>query len=322
MEGATPQSAAVAPLKEANKGMGKAGGGGGSAVPSYLQKGGGMAGVSPFGSSGSQSGGGVGAATSSPGAPQHFHPISSLNPYQNRWTIKARVTAKSDVRTWHNQRGEGKLFSVDLLDAGGGQIRATMFNDAVDKFEPVFRVDGVYIISKGQLKLANKKFSRIPNEYEVTLNSDADVQFIQDDQSIEQQRFAFASIEEVGRKEEGEFIDVIGVVQSVSPLSSITSKATQKQLTKRAVQLCDKTQLSVEVTLWGDQADKYNEAVLAHHPILAIKNVKVSNFGGRHWGRPSSPRSSSTPTGRRPISCSSGGQLRAIPLPSTPCPLD
>jgi hypothetical protein len=28
----------------------------------------------------------------------------------------------------------------------------------------------VYIISKGQLKPANKKFSRLPNEYELTLN--------------------------------------------------------------------------------------------------------------------------------------------------------
>lgn len=34
----------------------------------------------------------------------------------NRWTIKARVTVKSDVRTWSNAKGEGKLFSVNLLD--------------------------------------------------------------------------------------------------------------------------------------------------------------------------------------------------------------
>lgn len=45
-----------------------------------------------------------------------IYPIKNLNPYQNRWTIKARVTAKSEVRTWTNAKGAGKLFSVDLVD--------------------------------------------------------------------------------------------------------------------------------------------------------------------------------------------------------------
>jgi replication factor A1 len=34
----------------------------------------------------------------------------------NRWTIKARVTQKSDIRHWTNQKGEGKVFNVTLMD--------------------------------------------------------------------------------------------------------------------------------------------------------------------------------------------------------------
>ena len=242
-------------------------------VAGYLQKQ--QAGSTAFGPSSSIT------PASSASHPLQFHPISSLNPYQNRWTIKARVTAKSDVRTWHNTRGEGKLFSVDLLDAQGGQIRATMFNDAVDKFYPLLSIDGVYTISKGLLKPANKKFSLLPNDYELTLNSDADIQFVEDDASIEQQRFNFQSIEQIGHKQENEFADVIGIVQSVSPISHITSKTTQKELTKRTVMLCDDTQLSIELTLWGEQAERYNEGVLDSHPVMAVKNVKISNFGGK-----------------------------------------
>ena len=47
-------------------------------------------------------------------------PINALNSYQNRWTIKARVTAKSDIRRYSNARGEGKFFSFDLLDGQEG----------------------------------------------------------------------------------------------------------------------------------------------------------------------------------------------------------
>lgn len=54
-----------------------------------------------------------------------------------RWTIKARITSKSDIRRWSNAKGEGTLFSIDLLDSDGGEIRATFFKEACDKFFPV-----------------------------------------------------------------------------------------------------------------------------------------------------------------------------------------
>lgn len=51
-------------------------------------------------------------------------PLKKLNPYQNRWTIRARVTSKGDLRTYSNARGEGKVFSFDLCDAEGGEASA------------------------------------------------------------------------------------------------------------------------------------------------------------------------------------------------------
>ncbi len=44
-----------------------------------------------------------------------------------------RIINKSDIRTWSNVRGEGKLFSMDMIDETG-EIRATAFNAECDKF--------------------------------------------------------------------------------------------------------------------------------------------------------------------------------------------
>ncbi len=52
-----------------------------------------------------------------------------------RWTIKARVTRKNDIRRWSNAKGEGHLFSIDLTDSKG-EIKATFFKEACDKFYP------------------------------------------------------------------------------------------------------------------------------------------------------------------------------------------
>lgn len=50
-----------------------------------------------------------------------------------RWTIRARVSQKGDMREWKNARGEGKLFSFTVLD-DSGDIRITAFKEDADKF--------------------------------------------------------------------------------------------------------------------------------------------------------------------------------------------
>ena len=52
--------------------------------------------------------------------------IVLFNVLQNKWTIKARVTSKGDVRTWNKSTGSGKLFSMDLMDESGA-IRVISF---------------------------------------------------------------------------------------------------------------------------------------------------------------------------------------------------
>lgn len=84
-------------------------------------------------------------------APSHITSINHLNPYMNRWTILGRCTSKADLRRWSNSRGEGKVFSFDLLDKSG-DIRITAFNDQAEEFDPIIEVGCMYSVSKGSLK--------------------------------------------------------------------------------------------------------------------------------------------------------------------------
>lgn len=62
-------------------------------------------------------------------------PIAHLNPFQQRWTIKARCTHKGPIRTFMRDQQEGKVCSVEFIDESG-TIRATMFGGEVDEFYP------------------------------------------------------------------------------------------------------------------------------------------------------------------------------------------
>jgi hypothetical protein len=46
----------------------------------------------------------------------HIMPISGINAYATKWTMKARVISKGS-RTYKNAKGEGKLLNVEFADA-------------------------------------------------------------------------------------------------------------------------------------------------------------------------------------------------------------
>lgn len=115
-------------------------------------------------------------APSSASAHATIYPIEAISPYSNKWTIKARCTMKSAIKTWHNKNGEGKLFSVNLLD-DSGEIRATGFNDQCDMLYELFQEGSVYYISSPcRVQIAKKQFSNLSNDYELTFERDTIVE--------------------------------------------------------------------------------------------------------------------------------------------------
>jgi replication factor A1 len=103
------------------------------------------------------------------------YPIVALTPYQNNWRIKARVVQKSDIRHYSNQRGEGRFFSVTLMD-DSGEIKGTAWNAMVDDLYEKLHENRVYFVSKARVNLAKKKFSTLPNDYELSLDRGTEIE--------------------------------------------------------------------------------------------------------------------------------------------------
>ncbi|PSS15480.1 Replication protein A DNA-binding subunit A like [Actinidia chinensis var. chinensis] len=226
-------------------------------------------------------------------APARIIPIAALNPYQGRWAIKARVTAKGDIRRYNNARGDGKVFSFDLLDSDGGEIRATCFNAVVDRFYDAIEVGKVYLISKGSLKPAQKNFNHLKNEWEIFLEATSTVDLCPDeDGSIPQQQFSFRPISDIEIAENNSIFDVIGVVTIVNPSVPILRK-NGMETQRRILNLKDQSERSVELTLWGDFCNREGQQLQEMvdsglSPVLAVKAGKVNDFSGKSIGTISS----------------------------------
>ena len=218
------------------------------------------------------------AASSSPGGTP-LTLIANLNMYQNRWTIKARVVAKSDIRTWSNPKGEGSLFSIDLLDSSGVDIRATMFKESVDKYYNFLQVGKVYTIGGGKIKVANLKWNTCKSQYEMTLDVNSVIQLADDAGEIQVQSFDFIKIGRLEEVEPNKMVDVIGIVQEVSEVQSLMSKKTGQELQKADVTVIDDTGCQVRLTLWGTQAVNAPREVPVHK-VVAFRRARVSDYGG------------------------------------------
>jgi len=210
-------------------------------------------------------------------------PISEISSYVQRWTIRARVTSKSAMRTFSKgANGGGKVFSVELLDTHGGEIRATFFNDAVDRYMDTLQRGKCYTFSRGTTRIANQQYTTCKHRYELVFDKAAEIVEVADDKDIQAVKLSIVDLREVQSKTLPCTVDLCGVVTSAAPTLSFTSKD-GRDLVKRNITIADDTATSLTFTLWGDRA-KQEDSVFEGHPVVGLKGVVIKEWNGGRSG--------------------------------------
>lgn len=210
-------------------------------------------------------------------------PIVALNPYNNSWTIKARITKKSDIRSWQNANGSGTLFSVDLLDDQNSEIKGTFFKAECEKFKDFLQEGQVYRFHGGKVKpIRDRRYSTLNNQYEITFDASTQIVGPIESTTIKTVSYNFKKISEISNIEVGQIIDVVGFVKEYdTEFATITSqKLGGKELFKRDLTLADDSGASIKLTLWGEKA-KSQDFDWTNSPIIAAKSVKIGDYNGR-----------------------------------------
>lgn len=89
-----------------------------------------------------------------------FFPISDISSYQAKWCIRARVTAKGNVRNFTSRNGAAvTVFECTLLDESG-EIKASFFGQMAEKFSSVIEQGKVFKFSRGSCRVANRQYNR------------------------------------------------------------------------------------------------------------------------------------------------------------------
>lgn len=221
-----------------------------------------------------------------------FLPISVLSAYQQDWTIRARVTAKGAIRSFNKNAGQGgktqggtgggKVFSLQLLDAEGGEIQAMFFNEAAEEWFPKLAKGTVYTFSKGNVRVANRQFNTCKHRYEIMFDKSVQVVELGECKDIEEVKFTFSDIKSCQTRDVPFSVDLCGIVIACGPVVQFTSKA-GAELVKRDLIIADDSACSIGITMWGDRA-KQDDKMFTGDRLLALKGVLVKEWHGGRTG--------------------------------------
>eukprot|EP00930_Biecheleria_cincta_P098390 TRINITY_DN90048_c0_g1_i1.p1 TRINITY_DN90048_c0_g1~~TRINITY_DN90048_c0_g1_i1.p1 ORF type:complete len:459 (+),score=100.34 TRINITY_DN90048_c0_g1_i1:95-1471(+) len=209
-----------------------------------------------------------------------YFPIRELSTYQVKWTIRARVTSRGPLRTFKNRsgNGEGKVYHVELLDSEGGEIRASFFNEAADKNYEKMEAGKCFVLSKGQVRIANRQYNMCKHRYELIFDKMAQVEQVGDVVAIDAVRLDISDLRSVQSKTLPCSVDICGIIASFEQTYAFTSKD-GKDLVKRELTIADDSAVSMKVTIWGDRAKKA-DAQFEGNPVIAMKGVYVKEWNG------------------------------------------
>jgi len=204
-----------------------------------------------------------------------YMPIKALNTFSRDWKIQARVASKSDKR---QTRNGGSLLKIELVDMYGTQIEGTFFNEAADIFEHKIQENKVFLFSNGVVKMANKRFTSIKNDFCIVFEKNAQIVEVADDGSIAEQAFDFTEIKNIQDIVQLKTLDIVGVITEISEKETVNLRSGQQKV-RKYVTLIDDSSCSISLTLWGEMCERSTDHQTGD--ILAVKGARVSEFGGK-----------------------------------------
>lgn len=159
-------------------------------------------------------------------------------------------------------------------------ITATFFQDGARKYFPIIEEGKVYEMSGGSVKMANKRFTTIKNDYQLNFDERAEVKEIFDNQSVIKSGtvFSFTPLVELKNQlQSNQLVEVIGVVIEDQGVLQIQIRSTGEYRDKRSITLADESGISVGATLWGECSGAH-DIQIGH--VMAVKGAKLSDYGG------------------------------------------
>jgi replication factor A1 len=224
-------------------------------------------------------------------AEQGYMPIAELSPFSKNWIIKGRVTDKDRNAREFNRAGgqKGRVQSFDMMDDKGGDIKVTLWNEAVDKYS-FMKKGEVYTMKGGSVKMKQKRYNNTSHSYEIHLDNNPLVQIAQvdDHTGFENvnafQNMKFTKLDDVAALPMPATVDLLVMVKSQQEPREIKPKNRDDGtvIWARTLEVVDETTHSLETTVWDET--RCEESLVGR--CIAIQKAYIKEYNSRSASTP------------------------------------
>ncbi|CDW85719.1 subunit of heterotrimeric replication protein a [Stylonychia lemnae] len=197
------------------------------------------------------------------------------------WVIKAKIMKKSERKMWFNDRGQGLLINLDLMDAFGSTIQATFFKDAVEKYDELLIEGNVYVFTGGNVKQAHKKFNNMSINFSLAFDKQALVKEIENEQQSFQNLGCLDNLKmlnEIQKLNFGQKCDFIGIIEQVGHTNQIPLKTGEKK-SRANLMVADESNCCALLCIWGRDDIEIQEPDPNNPTVIYVRNAKIASFG-------------------------------------------
>ncbi|KAL0236768.1 hypothetical protein PCE1_000166 [Barthelona sp. PCE] len=193
----------------------------------------------------------------------------------DNFAIIGRVTKMNEIREVNSRKGPLSILNFTICDHNS-EIQFTAFSEQAHHAYNNLREGGVYWFTKFGVKMANKRFSALDHDYELSWTHRTEYS-VSSDADLPSHHFNFTRLEHCADIPKDKFVDLCVYIYNINEPVSLISKKTQSEIFKRDLEVLDISGFRSSITLWG----KYVDEPPAVETIQCFKGLRSSTFRGQ-----------------------------------------
>ena len=199
-------------------------------------------------------------------------PINNLAVGLTDWAIIARIIYKGPIfERKTDTNGKLEVFSIDLLDSQGTEIKMSFFRDLCLKYHATLQEGGIYKIAGGEIKKSTTVFHG-SHECFIDCRSQTVIEPLPEDSKIPMlpPKLSLTRVKDVAQIDPKEKINFAGAVLGIGPIMKTSGKIQRRQIV-----LLDSSKEKIPLTFTGVEAESF-EGKLGD--IMLFRNLQISKL--------------------------------------------